>query len=599
MKLSAKTPVQVCCAGRLNPVAAGWRGWCKAVFPTLLFLLLLGPVAALSPYNALGDTLTLIQLPLLNVPAIHIPGETLTITCIAPPSTTGWQVWLRHKHKSVNLELLSSQYLNTPDRWELQAVVPSLPVFELYDLRVSASGGLDDTTANAVKVVPTRKSSYYFVHITDLHLPTRIYYPDSGFDSDSTSVNDFRAVIDDINLINPEFVLLTGDLLNEGELEGFAGQHWFGWTQRLLEEFEVPCYVTIGNHDVGGWNATPPPQGSSRRNWWRYFGWPWLDNPDSNWPLHTQDYDFIYGDLHFIGLEAYDNYDNWRANIYGGQSFIYDQLYWLNQRLSMHPDKTRVLFHHYDFSEQLDLSALGIDLALWGHIHSNSGSISSYPYNLATRSVCNGNRAYRLVRVNGTQLQPLNTIYAGSNSQAVNVIWFPSNTAVADSVAAMFNNNQSVAFEHSLLKFRMPPGNWSYSVTNGTLLQVDRSDAENVCYVQVNLPAMQSRVVSVAAHPGTAAEDHLQPEFHLIRGTWPNPFTSQLNLDLDSRPNPPRVRVYNLRGARIRDLEVSPDGSRCVWDGTLESGQPAPAGIYLLRAESGPGLELRRVVKTR
>jgi len=179
------------------------------------------------------------------------------------------------------------------------------------------------------------------------------------------------------------------------------------------------------------------------------------------------------------------------------------------------------------------------------------------------------------------------------------VIWFPSNTAVADSVAAMFNNNQSVAFEHSLLKFRMPPGNWSYSVTNGTLLQVDRSDAENVCYVQVNLPAMQSRVVSVAAHPGTAAEDHLQPEFHLIRGTWPNPFTSQLNLDLDSRPNPPRVRVYNLRGARIRDLEVSPDGSRCFWDGTLESGQPAPAGIYLLRAESGPGLELRRVVKTR
>ncbi|MDI9523880.1 MAG: metallophosphoesterase, partial [Candidatus Cloacimonadota bacterium] len=266
------------------PVSKEWQEAATPLAATLLLLFLFASLAALSPYNALGDTLTVIQQPLLNIPAIHIPGETLTITCVAPASTTGWQAWLVHKHKSVALEIIHSQFLNTPDRWELQALIPSLPVYELYDLRVAASGGIDDTTTNAVKVIPTRKSSYYFVHITDLHLPTRIYYPNSGFDSDSTSVKDFRAVIDDINLINPEFVLLTGDLLNEGELEGFAGQHWYGWTQRLLEEFEVPCYVTAGNHDLGGWNSTPPPQGSSRRNWWRYFGWPWLDNPDSNWP---------------------------------------------------------------------------------------------------------------------------------------------------------------------------------------------------------------------------------------------------------------------------------------------------------------------------
>ena len=581
------------------PVSKERQAAAKPLAATLLLLSLFASLAALSPYNALGDTLTVIQQPLLNIPAIHIPGETLTITCVAPPSTTGWQAWLVHKHKSVALEIIHSQFLNTPDRWELQALIPSLPVYELYDLRVTASGGIDDTTTNAVKVIPTRKSSYYFIHITDLHLPTRIYYPNSGFDSDSTSVNDFRAVIDDINLINPEFVLLTGDLLNEGELEGFAGQHWYGWTQRLLEEFEVPCYVTAGNHDLGGWNSTPPPQGSSRRNWWRYFGWPWLDNPDSNWLLHTQDYDFIYGDIHFIGLESYDNYDNWRPNIYGGQSFIYDQIYWLNQRLSLHPDKTRVLFYHYDFSDQLNLSALGVDLALWGHIHYNSGSVSAYPCNLGTRSVCDGNRSYRVIRVNGTQLQPLKTIYAGSNSQALNVIWFPSNTAVADSVAAMFNNNQSVAFEHSLLKFRMPPGSCSYSVTNGTLLQVDRSDRENICYVHVDLPAMQSRVVSVSAQSGTASEDPLQPEIPLILDTWPNPFAASLNINLDTRFAQPRVRIYNLRGARIRDLVVSTDGANCVWDGNLESGQPAPAGIYLLRAETGKNSELRRVVKTR
>lgn len=572
--------------------------WPWAVVMAFCLLLLWGPLAALSPYNALGDTLTVIQLPLLNIPAIHIPGETLAVTCIAPANTTGWQAWLVHKQKSLPLNITSSQYLGDPDRWELQAIVPSVPVFELYDLRVTASGGIDDTTANAVKVLPTRRNNYYFVHITDLHLPTQIYYPDYGFDSDSTSVNDFRAVIDDINLINPEFVLLTGDLLNEGELEGFAGQYFYGWTQRLLAEFDVPCYVTVGNHDVGGWNSTPPPQGSSRRNWWRYFGWSWLDNPDSNWPLHTQDYDFTYGDLHFIGLEAYDNYDNWRAYIYGSQSFTARQIIWLNQRLSLHPDKTRVLFTHYDFSEQLNLDEMGIDLALWGHIHYNSGSINAYPYNLATRSVCDGNRAYRVIRVNGTQVQPLSTIYAGNNGQSVNVVWFPSNAAEADSVAAMFNNNQPVAFEQALLKFHMPPGNVSYGVTNGTLLQVDRYDTENVCYVQVDLPAMQSRIVSVAAHADAAAGDPVQPEYHLIRGAWPNPFSRQLNLELNSRNASARVRVYNLRGTRIRELPVSSDGASCQWDGALESGIPAPAGIYLLKVDVGKSSELIRVVKS-
>jgi flagellar hook assembly protein FlgD len=110
---------------------------------------------------------------------------------------------------------------------------------------------------------------------------------------------------------------------------------------------------------------------------------------------------------------------------------------------------------------------------------------------------------------------------------------------------------------------------------------------------------MQSRVVSVSAQPGTASEDPLQPDISLILDTWPNPFAASLNINLDTRFAQPRVRIYNLRGARIRDLEVSTDGANCVWDGNLESGQPAPAGIYLLRAETGKNSELRRVVKTR
>ena len=42
---------------------------------------------------------------------------------------------------------------------------------------------------------------------------------------------DFDAVIDDLNLIHPEFILHTGDLVNEGELEEYLGMYEMGRAQ--------------------------------------------------------------------------------------------------------------------------------------------------------------------------------------------------------------------------------------------------------------------------------------------------------------------------------------------------------------------------------
>jgi len=550
----------------------------KKTYLSILITLAAFTLFAQSPWNALGDTLTVIQMPILNVPAIHIPGETLSITCLAPQSTTGWQASLIHGSKVIPLQITSSQYLTSPNRWELSATLPNLPVFELYDLMVTADGGIDDTTWNAVKLVPSRKTSYYFVHITDSHMPTRIYYPDAGYGTDSLAVNDFRAVMDDINLINPEFVLFTGDLINEGELENFAGQYWYGWVQRILAQFDVPVYVTAGNHDIGGWNSTPAPQGSSRRSWWRYFGWSWLDSTDYNWGKFTQDYSFVYGDVHYIGLEAYDNYDNWRAQIYGGQSFILSQMQWLNAQMQLHPDKTRVLFHHYDFSDQINLNSLGADMELWGHIHSNNGSTGSYPYSLATRSTCDGNRSYRVTRVNNGQLQPLSTIYAGQSGTNISVTFQPSNSAVADSVRALFINNQSQSFEHSLLRFNMPPGPYDYVVYNGELEQVDRSPLRNVCYVKVNLLANSTQYVSVASRPSSAGDDPVVPSAPAIGKIYPNPFRGALTIELsEAQRSDTQLSLYDVKGRKLRSIQVPAHSAVINWDGS-----DLPAGIYFL-----------------
>ncbi|MCK9309079.1 MAG: metallophosphoesterase [Candidatus Cloacimonetes bacterium] len=517
-----------------------------------------GSVTVNSNYNTIGDTLTVIQRPILNIPAIQIPGETLAITCVAPSTTTGFNAWLLHGSKRISMPVTSSNWQTTPDRWELQATVPQVPVFELYDLEINANGGIHDISQNAVQVLPSRKSSYYFVQITDLHMPTIIRYPDAGFDTDSTAVVDYRAVMEDINLIRPEFVLITGDLVDEGELENFSDQYWYGWVQRELSEMEVPVYVVAGNHDIGGWNSTPPPAGSSRRNWWRYFGWKWLDNASTSWPYHTQDYYFTYGNTAFIGLEAYNNYENWRSNIYGSDSFTSQQLAWLNNTVNAFPGYTKVLFHHYDFQTQLNLGALGIDMALWGHIHSNSGSIYSSPYDLGTKCTCNGGRAYRVIKVNNDQLTPLNTIYAGANGSNISVSYSPSNYAVADTVSAVIVNNQSMGFENSLIKFNMPLGNSSYTVTGGELEQIDRSGIFNVCYVRVNLLPSVSRTVTIKVSGVSNSDLIAVPSPIRITSCYPNPMvnSSEIEIMSDKTSHGSTLEVYNLKGQKVQDISL-------------------------------------------
>ena len=40
---------------------------------------------------AIGDTLTVIQRPLLNIPVIVTVGDTIEIQCDADPAASGWQ----------------------------------------------------------------------------------------------------------------------------------------------------------------------------------------------------------------------------------------------------------------------------------------------------------------------------------------------------------------------------------------------------------------------------------------------------------------------------------------------------------------------------
>ncbi len=532
-----------------------------------------------------ADTITVVQRPVLNIPSIVAPGETLFIECFASETTTDWDAELLLNDITVELSISQSDYDSDLQMWTLQAAIPSVDYYELYDLRVTASGGISDDVINAVKIIDQYKDDYYFIQITDTHLIGHSFYGDSGYETDESELDDLYEVIKDINLLNPEFVLLTGDLINEGEMEDFECLRHHSKTVELLENFEVPVYIVPGNHDLGGWDATPPPQGTSRQEWWRFFGWRQRVPPVKE-EFYVHDYSFDYGDVHYVGMESSDNYDKYMFDVYGDRGFIPSQLTWLQSDLASAGSKTKVLFYHFDFNNDLDLTTLGADMALWGHTHSNTDDFT-HPYNIGTDNVCDGTGAYRVIRVNnGGVLTPESTIYTNSTGQNLDISFSDANNGSVDSLAATITNNHNQAFSNTLVKFIMPESDNEYTITNGTLVQIVNSNGKNICYVNVDLEANSEITVSVKWNEFPSTIISFETE-ESLKQNFPNPFqqNTQIDFELEKRAEV-KLQVYNSAGQQIKVLvdEIKDVGKHSIiWNGTNYASVKVKDGIYFYK----------------
>lgn len=559
-----------------------------------------------STAEAIGDTLTVIQRPLLNIPAMILSGDTLSIECDASPATTGWTASLERGATTIPLSIVSSSYDPTTEWWTVHAEIPTVPVHELYDLIVTADGGIQDRTWNAVRVISEFKDDFYFVQISDTHLPTHAYYYEPGAENDTTEMEDLREVIADVSLINPEFVLVTGDVINEGELEDFLTRRYFTKAQRVIAEFEVPVYLTSGNHDLGGWDDTPPPDGTARREWWRFFGWKRLDSPPAGAPWYTQNYSFDYGSVHFTALESYINYDDWRSGTYGNDSFTSGQMSWLASDLAAASGSAaQVLYYHYDFSNQINLNSLGVEMALYGHIHSNAGSIASPPYNLATDNVCDGARSYRLIRVSNGVLQPTQTIATGATGSNLYADYLPANDGTNSAVTAEITNSMSQGFEHGMVRFNMPGGGGTALVTGGTLVQVDDSGATSIYYVAVDIqPNVSQQTVSIVLNQTDVPQDLpvLPPTVRLAQN-HPNPFNPMTTFRYElPEAEDTRFVIYDARGRQVVMLineHRNAGAHEVIWNGEDARGRQVSSGVYFAQLVAGGEIRTRKIALTR
>jgi 3',5'-cyclic AMP phosphodiesterase CpdA len=547
----------------------------KSLIKNIIILIVTANISWAQTTIPIGDTLTVIQRPLINIPAIVQPGDTLNIECDAGGQTSGWAAKLMYDQTQIPLQVLSSSYDPATLWWSISTLIPNVQIYELYDLVVTANGGIEDTARNAVRIISEFKDNYYFVHITDTHLPTHLYVNDPGSATDTSEMLDLHEVIRDINIINPEFVLITGDLVNEGELEDYLGRRYYTKAQRIFSAFKVPLYLSSGNHDLGGWDSTPPPDGTARRDWWRFFGWKRLNVPPAGAPWHTQNYSFDYGPVHFIGLEAYINYDNWRWSTYGNTSFTSGQMQWLNNNLAAAAgSSTRILFYHYDFSSQINLNTLGVDMALWGHIHNDNGSITTPPYNLSTNNVCDNERSYRIIRVSNGVLQPLATISAGDPGDNLKVDYQPANNGMHYTVTAQITNNFNIQFKHAQLRFLMPKNGSNPQVQGGTLFQIENFGSNAVYYINVDILQNSTQTVTVSVYsPGSGPF----AQNTVINSHYQSPLTDTLNIVTEIiNPDSHNVHIESI----IETFDQSEADTIIMFDDGAHNDSNAGDGFY-------------------
>jgi hypothetical protein len=546
-----------------------------------------------------GDTLTVVMRPIMSVPAITTAGSSFAIEAIAPISTTSWSAHLTHGSNEYPLGIWNNNYDYGYERWFMSASVPTGVPAEVYDLVVEASGGISDTIAHAVAVKSAIEDDFYFIHVTDTHLPTHKFHYQQGADSDTTEMDDYRAVIDDVNIINPAFVIHTGDLVNEGELEDYLGWHVFTRAHRISCELDVPVFIVGGNHDLGGWDDTPPSDGTARRDWWSFFGWRYLADPPPDEYIFTQNYSFDYAQAHFTGMEAYDNYDSWRYWIYGPDSFTSRQMNWLYDDLALaDPSAAKILFYHYDFSGQIDLEALGVDCALWGHIHSTSGSITQHPYDLSCEAACDGGRAFRLMRVSGNTIIPSEPLAAGDNGEELKVTYYPENDGTTAIMGAVILNDYPESFEHAMIKFHVPADSIPYAVDNGTLAQTIVDGDVATCYVNIPLSGNSTEYINIA--PTTDVPDTTEISVLALARPYPNPARTRSSLSfVIPSVSVTRLEIYDLTGRKVRTLldEVLEPGLReVVWNLENSAEGRVAAGVYFCRLEAAGESITRKLI---
>ncbi|MFH1101050.1 MAG: metallophosphoesterase [Methanobacteriota archaeon] len=439
--------------------------------------------------------------PLSTMPAIIELGGTCLVT-IDVTSFDSVAAFISTAYEpvvdTVWLPLVSIEKQGTTSTITLH--IPDDTQEELYNLTVVLTVGLNVFHASqprAINVINHFSQNFSFVHITDLHVGDP-----RGFTENIRETIGGKSIlrcIDEVNLLHPDFVIISGDLVF-GQLYPGEYAREYPKCYEIIQRFDVPTYLCPGNHD--GYRRF---REDGLQYWEKYFG-----------PLY---YSFDYGDAHFQAVNSYDWPIKYRLAVgplvlaWGG-SIQQEQLSWIQQDWALHTNSTlKFMFMHHNplWDTQKEsflrlpytnrenvlqiINDTHVDMVLSGHVHRDNVTTSNGTLFLTTTTPESeireedGYWGYRLVTIQNNSI-------ASYNYKE------PKYSLPTYSLHVNYQSNQSAQVENTLdtpvsilLKFTLPSA--VYTTSYGEIIQTRHDENHVELYLRASINAKSTVTITI------------------------------------------------------------------------------------------------------
>ncbi|MHA1993339.1 MAG: metallophosphoesterase family protein [Candidatus Hodarchaeales archaeon] len=440
--------------------------------------------------------------PTFAQPLIALNASPIDIQLKAPASASDWHVTLNGVGNPIE-PIVSSSFNPTYGIWELGFTAPSQ--IGLFDVNISATiNGREryDWEPNSLKLIEEFKSEYKFVVFSDpqFHRDGSAGY---AYRNEETGKGNFTDVLREVNLLNPEFILVAGDLTEW--TDEIALLNFRKWCDLYLDN--TPVVLIMGNHgDFEGTASTGVYEwGSGKGMWLTIMGSP-------SGIFYYGSHAVVRGDSH--SLQFNDVKDDGVANY----NFVMDAL----DTVASEDMKFLMLHHPLSTygkpSEEIiqgdielnaiisKLQAIGASAHFHGHTHLDKYDKTGDLHHIGTAEAVGDNPSFRVVNIANNEM--INFSYVNPNAS---VYYAPSNPIGGLESYFMHDNdgsqaNQAVAirncysqsYNDAHIRFYMQDGP-TYNISGGTLHNSFVQDGKLVLDVQYTIAAESNHIVSVSS----------------------------------------------------------------------------------------------------
>jgi hypothetical protein len=444
----------------------------------------------------------------MNVPSIILPGTEIKVEVEASEDATNWEIVLIGAGTTKTISPTTT-YSTESEIWELVFTGPQ--AMGLYDLDVSAtidSTPTGHTELRSIKVVSEYKDEYKFVILGD---PQFHRDGSAGYDyrNEKTGLGNFTDLLQELNIINPEFILIMGDLTEW--TDEVALLKYQEWMKLYLDR--VPFVSIMGNH--GDWEATATTPtawewGSGKGVWTEIIG-----------PTHGT---FWYGDHAFIlGDSSSRNYDSLPEEM--------DYLQEAMKAVKSTAGMKALLLHHPltnygDDAEMIQgdtergqiltwLTQNSFEAHLHGHFHLDKYDEINGIHHIGTTEAVGDRPGYRIVTVKNDNFEkfsygpPDATTYSASSwpINHLNVSYSGLNDGTETTASATVNNGLNHSLTDAHVRFKLDPTN-EYAADGGVVTNSYIENGVRIVDVDLNVSAKSSHTVSLEIHiPTTTTND--------------------------------------------------------------------------------------------